>query len=115
MANNTNSTTNNDLALRTCLVWLAVLMAVVGIWTQSFKKVFVTYLVGMFGIAGVLLPDWDFFARDFSRWCSPMTVEEKAALSLRSGFRKKISPLRVAVYSAVYGYGMYKWWRYVSS
>ncbi|WCJ44461.1 Signal peptidase complex-like protein DTM1 [Euphorbia peplus] len=114
MADRTNTNFNNDVALRTCLVWLAVVMAVVGIWTQSLKKVFVTYLVGMFGISGVLLPDWDFFARDYSRWCSPMTEEEKALLAQRSGFRKKITPIRVAIYSAIYGYGLYKWWRYVS-
>ncbi|EEF48503.1 signal peptidase complex-like protein DTM1 [Ricinus communis] len=112
MANNNYST--NDAAMRTCLVWLAAVMVVIEIWTQSLKKVMVTYVIGVVGIAGVLLPDWDYFDRDYSRWCSPITEEEKAALALRSGFRNRISTLRLVAYSAVYGYALYKWWIYIS-
>lgn len=78
---------NSDAALRISLIWLAAIMVVVGIWTQSLKKVMVTYVVGMLGIAGLFLPDWDFFDRDYSRWCYPITEEEKTALAQRSGFR----------------------------
>ncbi|KDP41380.1 hypothetical protein JCGZ_15787 [Jatropha curcas] len=106
---------NNDAALRASLVWLAAVMVVVGIWTQSLKKMAVTYIIGIVGIAGLLLPDWDYFDRDFSRWCSPITEEEKAALAQRSGLRNKVSPLRLIVYSGVYGYALYKWWIYISS
>ncbi|KAI5597799.1 hypothetical protein POPTR_002G096700v4 [Populus trichocarpa] len=77
----------NDAALRTSLVWLAVVMVVVGIWTLSFKKVIVTYVLGVLGIAGVLLPDWDYFDRDYSRWFSFVSEQDKLALALRSGFR----------------------------
>ncbi|KAF2291553.1 hypothetical protein P3X46_028703 [Hevea brasiliensis] len=106
---------NNDAALRASLVWLAAVMVVIGIWTHSLKKVMVTYIVGVLGIAGVLLPDWDFFDRDFSRWCSPISEEEKAAFAQRSGLRNRISPLRLVVYTTVYGYAFYKWWMYISN
>uniref|UniRef100_A0A2P2IZG6 Signal peptidase complex-like protein DTM1 n=1 Tax=Rhizophora mucronata TaxID=61149 RepID=A0A2P2IZG6_RHIMU len=75
----------NDAALRTSLVWLAAVMVVSWIYTKSFKKTAVTYVVGALGIAGVLLPDWDYFDRDYSRWFSPVTEEEKVALAQRSG------------------------------
>lgn len=77
----------NDAALRSALVWLAVVIAVVGLTTYSFKKMMVTYMVGMLGIAGILLPDWDYFDRDFSRWTTPVTGEERASMAAapRSG------------------------------
>ncbi|XP_021900556.1 signal peptidase complex-like protein DTM1 isoform X2 [Carica papaya] len=82
----------SDTALRLSMVWLAAVIVVVGIWTQSLKKMMVTYVVGMLGIGGVLLPDWDFFDRDFSRWCSPVTADEReAALAQRSGLRSNFS------------------------
>ena len=69
------------------MMWLAVVMVVVGIWTLSFKKVIVTSVLGVLGIAGLLLPDWDYFDRDYSRWFSPVSEQDKAALAQRSGFR----------------------------
>ncbi|KAJ4822419.1 hypothetical protein Tsubulata_041595 [Turnera subulata] len=94
------------------LVWLAAGMVIVGICTQSFKKVMVTYMFGVLGIAGLLLPDWEFFDRDYSRWFSPVSQEDMAALAPRSGFRSRISPLRLIAYAAVYGYATYNWWSY---
>ncbi|KAM7252950.1 hypothetical protein ACFE04_025568 [Oxalis oulophora] len=70
----------NDGAIRTCMVWLAVVILVIGIWTCSWKKTIATYLVGMFIIAALLLPDWDFFDRDFSRFSYPITSQERAAI-----------------------------------
>ncbi|KAG6786278.1 hypothetical protein POTOM_007876 [Populus tomentosa] len=61
-------------------------MVVVGIWTLSFKKVLVTYVLGVLGIAGVLLPDWDYFDRDYSRWFSFVSEQDRLALAQRSGF-----------------------------
>ncbi|XP_057440079.1 signal peptidase complex-like protein DTM1 [Lotus japonicus] len=106
----------NDAALRTSLLWLAALILVVGICTNSFKKMMVTYVLGVAGIGGVLLPDWDYFNRDFSRWPYPVTSEEReASLHQGSGFlRFANSPLRVIGYIGVYGYAIYKWWEYVS-
>ncbi|KAK4789197.1 hypothetical protein SAY86_020516 [Trapa natans] len=80
----------NDAALRSALVWLAVVMAVVALGTHSFKKIIVTYMVGMLGIAGILLPDWDFFDRDFSRWTAPVSGEERASMAAaqRSGLSR---------------------------
>lgn len=53
----------------------------------------VTYLVGVVGIGGVLLPDWAYFDRDFSRWGTPVSVEERAsanATAERSGFARLV-------------------------
>lgn len=66
----------DDVALRRCLVWLAMVVIIVGFYTHSFKKMVVTYFMGLAGIGGVLLPDWDFFDRDFSEWTQPVSVDE---------------------------------------
>ncbi|KAJ8747423.1 hypothetical protein K2173_001001 [Erythroxylum novogranatense] len=105
----------NDSALRNSLVWLAAVVFTVFICTHSFKKMVVTYILGVLGIAGILLPDWDFFDRDYSRWFYPVTEEEKLALAQRSGFRNRISPLRVVVYTTIYSYALYKWWIFITS
>ena len=77
----------NDAALRMSLLWLAAVIVVVGIWTQSAKKMIVTYVLGVVGIGGILLPDWDYFNRDFSRWGYPVTAEERSSdIDQGSGF-----------------------------
>lgn len=66
----------------------------VGLTTRSFKKMMVTYVVGMLGIAGVLLPDWAYFDRDFSRWGSAVTGEERAShIAQSSGLKRSFSSL----------------------
>ncbi|GKV09339.1 hypothetical protein SLEP1_g20854 [Rubroshorea leprosula] len=109
----------NDAALRSSMVCLAATIVAVGLWTLSLKKMMVTYVVFMLGIAGVLLPDWEYFDRDFFRWCYPVTSEERdklTALAQRSLLRRyRIYPLRIVVYGTIYGYGLYKWWKFVSS
>ncbi|OIW14538.1 hypothetical protein TanjilG_12937 [Lupinus angustifolius] len=108
---------NVDAALKTSLLWLAALILVVGLCTHSMKKMMVTYVMGVVGISAVLLPDWDYFNRDFSRWGYPITAEERAShLAQGSGLlRFAYSPLRVISYCLIYGYAMYKWWKYVTS
>jgi hypothetical protein len=82
----------NDAVLRSSLICLAAVILVVGISTQSFKKMVATYVVGVLGIAGVILPDWAYFNRDFSRWTSPITTEERAAqIAQRSGSKRLVS------------------------
>ncbi|KAK3230887.1 hypothetical protein Dsin_002768 [Dipteronia sinensis] len=109
----------NDVALRSSLIWLAVIVVIIGMYTHSWKKIMVTYVVGILGIAGLLLPDWDFFDRSYSRWCYPITTEERAAvLALRrtSLFKRyRIYPLRVVAYTTIYGFALYKWWMFVSN
>nr|DAD41128.1 TPA_asm: hypothetical protein HUJ06_015451 [Nelumbo nucifera] len=65
----------------------------------------------------LLLPDWEFFDRDFSQWFYPMTTEQGDANSSQrsksTGFR--IYPLRIILYTTVYGFGLYKWWMFVSN
>ncbi|GAV63571.1 hypothetical protein CFOL_v3_07089 [Cephalotus follicularis] len=107
----------NDSTIRSSVLWLAVILVAVGIWTRSWKKTMVTYALGMFGIGGVLLPDRDFFDRDFSRWPFPVTVEEKAALlAQRSASRRfRIYPMRVIAYTTIYSFALYKWWMFVTN
>ena len=65
----------DDALLRSSLIWLAAVIVLVGLYTHSFKKMMVTYLMGLFAIAGILLPHWDFFDRPFSQWLSPFSVD----------------------------------------
>uniref|UniRef100_A0A0D3CGG4 Reverse transcriptase zinc-binding domain-containing protein n=1 Tax=Brassica oleracea var. oleracea TaxID=109376 RepID=A0A0D3CGG4_BRAOL len=69
----------NEAALRSSMVGLALVMVLVWLWTQSLKKTVITYAIGVSLIAGIVLPDWDFFDRSFSRWTYPVTAEERAA------------------------------------
>ncbi|CDP01058.1 unnamed protein product [Coffea canephora] len=109
----------NDAVFRSALAWLAAMVLLVGLCTQSFKKMLVTYILGMFAISGVLLPDWEFFDRRFSQWRTPLTVDEKrtprSARTQATPTRFRIHPIRVAIYTIVYGFGFYKWWMFVST
>lgn len=64
----------NDAAFRSSLICLAVVILGVGIYTQSLKKMMGTYVFGMLGLCGILLPDWEYFDRPISQWCSPITL-----------------------------------------
>ncbi|TYJ36108.1 hypothetical protein E1A91_A05G285300v1 [Gossypium mustelinum] len=112
-----NNQMANEGALRSAIVWLSVIMVLVGLFTFSLKKIMVTYAFGMLGISGILLPDWDFFDRDFSRWPYPVTADERAALQARrSGFKRyRIYPMRLIIYTTIYSISLYKWWIFVSS
>ncbi|XP_074566799.1 signal peptidase complex-like protein DTM1 [Curcuma longa] len=102
-----------ETALQTSLLSLAALMAVVGICTWSVKKMLGTYAYGIVGIGGILLPDWEFFDRDFSEWFKPMTVRRNDADS--GNWRFKLYPLRVTMLTLIYSFGLYKWWMFISS
>ncbi|RRT46555.1 hypothetical protein B296_00038074 [Ensete ventricosum] len=104
-----------EAALRRSLVALATVMAVVGIWTFSLKKALVTYAFGIVGIAGSLLPDWEYFGRDFSQWFTPMPARRTAAARIPGNSRFHLYPLRVLVMTLTYGFGLYKWWMFISS
>ncbi|GAY41615.1 signal peptidase complex-like protein dtm1 [Citrus sinensis] len=109
----------NDAALKSSLVWLAVIMVIVGICTESWKKIMATYVVGIIGIAGLILPDWDFFDRDFSRWTCPVTAEERASILAQRQTsllkRYRIYPVRLVAYATIYGFALFKWWKFVSN
>ncbi|KAJ9567669.1 hypothetical protein OSB04_003635 [Centaurea solstitialis] len=110
----------DDAALRKCLVCLAAIMMVIGVYTRySLKKIIATYVFGMFAIGGVLLPDWEFFDRPISQWTSPMTVSHLPPLHPPHPppppTRFRFYPLRTVLYTMVYGYGFYKWWMYIST
>ncbi|KAK3033906.1 hypothetical protein RJ639_033541 [Escallonia herrerae] len=111
----------DDVAFRSCLVWLAAVVVFVGLYTQSFKKMLATYLFGIFAIGGVLLPDWDFFDRRVSQWCTPVSVDHDMDAGSHSAHfptmpaRFRIYPVRMVIYVVVYGFGLYKWWMYISN
>ncbi|XP_074263023.1 signal peptidase complex-like protein DTM1 [Silene latifolia] len=106
----------NDEALTRSLLCLAMVIIIVGISTHSFKKMLVTYFVGLLGISGVLLPDWDFFDRDVSQWTRPVTVDSisPADVLRRGSTRFRFYPVRTIIYAVVYSFGLYKWWKYVT-
>ncbi|XP_021775268.1 signal peptidase complex-like protein DTM1 [Chenopodium quinoa] len=105
----------DDAALRRCLMWLAVVVMVVGFYTHSFKKMMVTYFMGLGGIAGILLPDWEFFDREISKWTQPVCVDDiNRSDVLRPGSsRFRFYPVRTVIYVVVYSFGLYKWWTFV--
>ncbi|KAL3830432.1 hypothetical protein ACJIZ3_019234 [Penstemon smallii] len=107
----------NDAVLRCCLICLAAIMVVTGLYTQSLKKTAATYLFGMFAICGVLLPDWEFFDRSVSQWCTPVTFYGNAPAQSTPppAPRFKLYPVRVVVYTTVYGFALHKWWKFVST
>ncbi|PSS31636.1 Signal peptidase complex-like protein [Actinidia chinensis var. chinensis] len=105
-----------DPALRSSLLWLAAIVVVTGLYTQSLKKMGATYLVGILAIAGVLLPDWDFFDRPVSQWCSPISVDlHDTPQTPKPPTRFKFYPVRLVIYTAVYGFAFYKWWMFISN
>ncbi|KAL8215564.1 hypothetical protein R6Q57_022401 [Mikania cordata] len=105
----------DDAALRRSLICLAALMVFIGLYTYSLKKMMVTYLFGMFAIAGIVLPDWEFFDRPISQWTSPLSVPQMLPHTPPSPTRFRFYPIRTIIYTTIYGYGFYKWWTYISS
>ncbi|XP_071696290.1 signal peptidase complex-like protein DTM1 [Rutidosis leptorrhynchoides] len=107
----------DDGALRKSLVCLAVIMVIIGLYTHSLKKTLATYIFGMFGIGGIVLPDWEFFDRPVSEWTSPLSVPQSMLPphSTPSPSRFRFYPIRTIIYTIVYGYAFYKWWMYIST
>ncbi|CAA7401677.1 unnamed protein product [Spirodela intermedia] len=103
--------------LRTSLVSLGAAVFLVGLCTFSFKKMIATYIFGILAVCGILLPDWEFFDRDFSQWFTPMPADchTGAAGPFDQTSRFRFYPLRVALLAAVYSFGLYKWWVFMSS
>lgn len=68
-----------DEMLRRSLVALAAAVVVTGVVTASVRKAAATYGFGILAIAGMLLPDWEFFDRDYSQWLTPMPASRRTA------------------------------------
>ncbi|KAG8079685.1 hypothetical protein GUJ93_ZPchr0007g4456 [Zizania palustris] len=68
-----------DKLLQRSLVALAGVVVITGVVTASLWKAAVTYGFGILAIAGVLLPDWEFFDRDYSQWITPMPASRRTA------------------------------------
>ncbi|XP_077213170.1 peptidase [Tasmannia lanceolata] len=108
----------SDAVLRSCLVSLGAVMVVVGIFTFSFKKMIATYAFGLFAIAGIMLPDWEFFDRKISEWFYPMSSDRSGnrISDQNSGVsRFRLYPVRLVVFTVVYGISLYKWWMFITS
>nr|XP_043607768.1 signal peptidase complex-like protein DTM1 [Erigeron canadensis] len=105
----------DDSGLRRCLVCLAMIMVVTGLYTHSWKKTCVTYIFGMFGICGIILPDWEFFDRPVSQWTSPLSVPLHPPHIPPPPSRFRFYPMRTIIYAMVYGYAFYQWWMYIST
>ncbi|XP_078444169.1 peptidase [Wolffia australiana] len=103
--------------LRTCLVSLGAAVLAVGFFTFSVKKMIATYIFGILGISGIMLPDWEYFDRDFSQWLTPMPADSHSGPvgAFDQSSRFKFHPLRVTMLTAVYSFGIYKWWGYMAS
>lgn len=117
----------NEAVFRSSVICLAVVILGVGIYTHySLKKMMATYVLGMVGLCGILLPDWDYFDRPISHWSSPITTTSlninkihsttAPAPSSSSTTRfKYLYPMRVVMYAIIYSYGLYKWWMFISN
>ncbi|KAG9451510.1 hypothetical protein H6P81_011475 [Aristolochia fimbriata] len=107
----------SDAVLRASLVSLAALVVLVGFCTFSLKKMFATYVFGLVAIAGVVLPDWEFFDRDLKDWFSPLPFDRRSRNSSgnSAAMRFKLYPGRLVLYSVIYGFGLYKWWKIITS
>ncbi|KAL7127756.1 hypothetical protein ABFS83_14G272700 [Erythranthe nasuta] len=104
----------NDAVLRICLIWLAAIMVLTGMYTQSLKKTAATYLFGMLAIGGVVLPDWNFFDRPLSHWCTLVSAGNDDDNGPTQS-RMKLYPVRIVIYTAVYGFGFREWLNYIRS
>ncbi|KAK4374383.1 hypothetical protein RND71_005060 [Anisodus tanguticus] len=92
---------------------LAVVIVFIAWYTQSLQKMMATYFIGMLGIIGVLLPDWESFDQSMSQWGTPLKVDEFTVESCGS-VRFRFYPVRMVIFTIVYGLGLYKWWMFIS-
>ncbi|XP_065018057.1 signal peptidase complex-like protein DTM1 isoform X2 [Musa acuminata AAA Group] len=74
-----------DAALQKGMVVIVAAVVVVGVCTFSLEKMLATYAVGIVGIAGILLPDWEFFHQDFPQWFAFMRARRATAVAAAAG------------------------------
>ncbi|KAJ8490875.1 hypothetical protein OPV22_012596 [Ensete ventricosum] len=109
-----------DAALQRGMVVLVAAVVVVGVCTFSLEKMLATYAVGIVGIAGILLPDWEFFHQDFPQWFAFMRARRATAVAADAcgspaSWRFRLYPLSSALITLIYGFGLYQWWMFVSN
>ncbi|KAL3619698.1 hypothetical protein CASFOL_034610 [Castilleja foliolosa] len=99
----------NELVFRMSLLTLAATMALIGLYTQSLRQMAGTYLFGMLAIGGLVLPDWEFFDRPVSHWCTVVVNRPSPSTPTRL----KLYPVRLLIYTTVYGFGFYNWLKFI--
>ncbi|XP_058096819.1 signal peptidase complex-like protein DTM1 isoform X4 [Magnolia sinica] len=104
----------DDSVLRYSLVLLGAVVLGIGMCTLSFTKMIATYVFGLLAISGLVLPDWEFFDRDFYQWLSPMPARDPSTPAYRPA-RFRIYPMRLVLFTTVYGFGLYKWWNFITN
>ncbi|KAG5573303.1 hypothetical protein H5410_063069 [Solanum commersonii] len=105
---------NVEKTFQISVACLAIVVVFIGLYTQSLNKMIVTYFIGILGILGVFLPDWESFDQSVSHWGTPFKVDEFTAESCRS-LRFRFYPVRMAIFTILYGFGLYKWWMFIST
>ena len=66
-----------DTFLQYAIISSALIALCTGYYTWSFKRMIITYAVGVFFTMLVVVPDWEFFTkRHFSEWIEPMASDE---------------------------------------
>lgn len=112
--------------LQYSLIVSALIAGVVGYYTWSFKRMIVTYGVGVFFALLVAVPDWEFFKRHPWEWCIPMASDPQSAMAQKARFeilnnspkyaqRFKFYPLRMIMFIISYGFIFYSTWKYITS
>ncbi|CAD6217042.1 unnamed protein product [Miscanthus lutarioriparius] len=98
-----------DELLRRSLVALAAAVVLTGLATASLSKAAATYGFGILAIAGVLLPDWEFFDRDYSQWLTPMPASRRTAAAAAADREHDVWNWAVGVLSGGLGNGEKMW------
>ncbi|XP_009413547.2 signal peptidase complex-like protein DTM1 isoform X1 [Musa acuminata AAA Group] len=104
-----------DAALQKGMVVIVAAVVVVGVCTFSLEKMLATYAVGIVGIAGILLPDWEFFHQDFPQWFAFMRARRATAGRCPASWRFRLYRLSSALITLIYAVGLFRWWMFVSS
>lgn len=112
--------------LQYSLIVSALIAGVVGYYSWSFKRMIITYGVGVFFALLVAVPDWEFFKRHPTEWRFPMASDPQSAMAQNARFeilnnspkypqRFEFYPLRMIVFIISYGFIFYGTWKYITS
>ncbi|GLJ11879.1 hypothetical protein SUGI_0179140 [Cryptomeria japonica] len=115
-----------EQSLQYSLIISALAAVLWGYYTWSFKKMVVTYAMGVLCTLVVIIPDWTFFARHPSEWGFPMPSDKQSAIAQKARFhalnhslkyaqRFNFYPIRFIGFTLSYGYIIYSTWKYMTT